>query len=308
MSITVINPGLQTTVQDLSRDGYAHFGISPSGAADSSSLRLGNIIVGNNKDSAGLEMTILGGTFQFSSDAIIAITGSRFQMSLDNDKIPHQKRIYIKKGQTLSIGETQEGARCYLSVKGGIKVNKYLSGKTTHVMSRLGGYRGRPIKKDDKIKIGNPIFNTPKIDFDKVFKIDRTKIKITKGLQSDWFSDSCWKQFLSHTFTVSNVYSRMGIRLVENKIESSKGNEILTEGIPNGAIQVPANGEPIITFVEHQTTGGYPKIANVITSDLCKVGQLKPNDKFKFQLVSIEEAENFRIKQEAFFQQIENYE
>ena len=90
MSITVINPGLQTTVQDLSRDGYAHFGISPSGAADSSSLRLGNIIVGNNKDSAGLEMTIIGGTFQFSSDAIIAITGSRFQMSLDNDKIPHQ--------------------------------------------------------------------------------------------------------------------------------------------------------------------------------------------------------------------------
>ena len=100
----------------------------------------------------------------------------------------------------------------------------------------------------------------------------------------------------------------MGIRLVENKIESSKGNEILTEGIPNGAIQVPANGEPIITFVEHQTTGGYPKIANVITSDLCKVGQLKPNDKFKFQLVSIEEAENFRIKQESFFEQIENYE
>ena len=100
----------------------------------------------------------------------------------------------------------------------------------------------------------------------------------------------------------------MGIRLVENKIESSKDNEILTEGIPNGAIQVPANGEPIITFVEHQTTGGYPKIANVITSDLCKVGQLKPNDKFKFQLVSIEEAENFRIKQESFFEQIENYE
>ena len=98
------------------------------------------------------------------------------------------------------------------------------------------------------------------------------------------------------------------MRVVENKIESSKGNEILTEGIPNGAIQVPANGEPIITFVEHQTTGGYPKIANVITSDLCKVGQLKPNDKFKFQLVSIEEAENFRIKQESFFEQIENYE
>ena len=127
MSITVINPGLQTTVQDLSRDGYAHFGISPSGAADSSSLRLGNIIVGNNKDSAGLEMTILGGTFQFSSDAIIAITGSQFEMSLDNNNIPHQKKININKGQTLSIGQTRGGARCYLSVKGGINVNNYLN-------------------------------------------------------------------------------------------------------------------------------------------------------------------------------------
>ena len=102
-------------------------------------------------------------------------------------------------------------------------------------------------------------------------------------------------------FTVSEVFSRMGIRLKGNPIHSSKGNEILTEGIPLGAIQVPGGGEPIISFVEHQTTGGYPKIANVISADLCKVGQLKPGDKFQFELISIEDAEILRLEQEAIF-------
>ena len=298
MSIKVLKPGVQTTVQDIGRYGYSHFGISSSGPADQFSFRLGNIILGNDEKLASLEMTLLGGDFQFNSDAEIAITGSRFNISLDGKYIDYNLPIFVKKNQILSIGMTDGGARCYLSIKGGVKTQNYLNSKTTHVMAGMGGFLGRPLKKGDIVEIGkdngvNSIDISNNID-----EINRSIILINRGLQSSYFSDSTWDSFTSKMFTVSEVFSRMGIRLTGNPIHSSKGNEILTEGIPIGAIQVPGGGEPIISFVEHQTTGGYPKIANVISADLCKVGQLKPGDEFQFKLISFEEAESLRLDQE----------
>jgi len=301
MSISILKPGVQTTVQDIGRYGYSHFGISSSGAADLFSFRLGNIIVGNTEELAGIEMTLLGADFQFNSDAIIAITGSPFNLSLDRQEIPYNQSIHVKKNQILSVGITKGGARSYLLVKGGIKTENYLNSKTTHVMSGMGGFMGRPLKKGDMLEIDeNSKINITDIS-NNLDEIDTSIIRINKGLQSSYFSDSTWAAFTSKMFTVSEVFSRMGIRLKGNPIHSSKGNEILTEGIPLGAIQVPGGGEPIISFVEHQTTGGYPKIANVISADLCKVGQLKPGDKFQFELISFEDAEILRLEQEAIF-------
>ena len=301
MSISILKPGVQTTVQDIGRYGYSHFGISSSGAADLFSFRLGNIIVGNTEELSGIEMTLLGADFQFNSDAVIAITGSPFNLSLDRQEIPYNQSIHVKKNQILSVGITKGGARSYLLVKGGIKTENYLNSKTTHVMSGMGGFMGRPLKKGDMLEIDeNSKINITDISND-LDEIDTSIIRINKGLQSSYFSDSTWAAFTSKMFTVSEVFSRMGIRLKGNPIHSSKGNEILTEGIPLGAIQVPGGGEPIISFVEHQTTGGYPKIANVISADLCKVGQLKPGDKFQFELISFEDAEILRLEQEAIF-------
>jgi|TARA_B100001750_G_scaffold207599_1_gene186044 biotin-dependent carboxylase-like uncharacterized protein len=301
MSITILKPGVQTTIQDIGRYGYSHFGISSSGAADLFSFRLGNIIVGNPEELAGIEMTLLGGDFKFNSDAVIAVTGSSFNLSLDSQEIPYNQSIYVKKNQILSVGITKGGARSYLLVKGGIKTENYLNSKTTHVMSGMGGFMGRPLKKGDILEIDkNNKINITNIP-NNLDEINTSKIRINKGLQSSYFSDSTWAAFTSKMFTVSEVFSRMGIRLKGNPIHSSKGNEILTEGIPLGAIQVPGGGEPIISFVEHQTTGGYPKIANVISADLCKVGQLKPGDKFQFELISFEDAEILRLEQEAIF-------
>ena len=301
MSISILKPGVQTTVQDIGRYGYSHFGISSSGAADLFSFRLGNIIVGNAEELAGIEMTLLGADFQFNSDAVIAITGSPFNLSLDRQEIPYNQSIHVKKNQILSVGITKGGARSYLLVKGGIKTENYLKSKTTHVMSGMGGFMGRPLKKGDMLEIDeNSKINITDIS-NNLDEIDTSIIRINKGLQSSYFSDSTWAAFTSKMFTVSEVFSRMGIRLKGNSIHSSKGNEILTEGIPLGAIQVPGGGEPIISFVEHQTTGGYPKIANVISADLCKVGQLKPGDKFQFELISFEDAEILLLEQEAIF-------
>tara|TARA_B100001750_G_scaffold207621_1_gene186083 strand:+ start:77 stop:988 length:912 start_codon:yes stop_codon:yes gene_type:complete len=301
MSISILKSGVQTTIQDIGRYGYSHFGISSSGAADQFSFRLGNIIVGNSEELASIEMTLLGGDFKFNSDAVIAITGSSFNASLDSQEIPYNQSIHVKKNQILSVGITKGGARSYLSVKGGIKTESYLNSKTTHVMSGMGGFMGRPLKKGDILEIDeNNKINITNIP-NNLDEINTSIIRINNGLQSSYFSDLTWDAFTSKMFIVSEVFSRMGIRLKGNPIHSSKGNEILTEGIPLGAIQVPGGGEPIISFVEHQTTGGYPKIANVISADLCKVGQLKPGDKFQFELISFEDAEILRLEQEAIF-------
>jgi len=304
--IKVLKTGVQTTVQDLGRYGYSHFGISPSGPADSLSFRIGNMVVGNNEDLAGLEMTLLGGDFEFDLDTEVAITGSQFNISLNGKETPHNEPFHVKKNQILSIGMTKEGARCYLSVKGGIKIQNYLNSKTTHIMSGMGGLMGRPLKKGDLLEINESgKINTPNIP-NKIHDINTSIVRITRGLQSSYFSENTWKTFTSQTFAVSDVFSRMGIRLLCDPIKSLKGNEILTEGIPLGAIQVPGAGEPIISFVEHQTTGGYPKIANVISADLCKVGQLKPGDEFQFELVSFEKAESLRLEQETFLYKLIN--
>ena len=202
MSISILKPGVQTTVQDIGRYGYSHFGISSSGAADLFSFRLGNIIVGNTEELAGIEMTLLGADFQFNSDAVIAITGSPFNLSLDRQEIPYNQSIHVKKNQILSVGITKGGARSYLLVKGGIKTENYLNSKTTHVMSGMGGFMGRPLKKGDMLEIDeNSKINITDISND-LDEIDTSIIRINKGLQSSYFSDSTWA-----AFTSKNVYS-----------------------------------------------------------------------------------------------------
>ena len=149
MSIKVLKSGLQTTIQDLGRYYQSHFGISSSGAADTLSLKIGNLIVGNKESAAAIEMTILGGEFQFKKECIIALSGSEFEVSLDRKTIDYYKAININKGQILSFGYTKTGARAYMCIKGGIDVDNYLSSKSTHILSGVGGFLGRPILKGD---------------------------------------------------------------------------------------------------------------------------------------------------------------
>ena len=175
-------------------------------------------------------------------------------------------------------------------------------------MSGLGGFKGRSIEKGDELKIGSMKEVSQPIVIKKLHEINTSILLISKGLQYNDYEKNAWNSFISQSYTVSEKSSRMGVRLKGNSIKSIKENEILTEGIPLGAIQVPGGGDPIISFVEHQTTGGYPKIANVITADLCKVGQLKPGDSFTFQLVSIDEGERLRLAQESFIQSLKNHD
>jgi len=302
MSLTVLKPGFQSTLQDLGRNGFTHLGIAPAGAADSFSFRLGNLLVGNGENDTGLEMTLVGGTYYFNQSVLAVLTGSRFTATLDGEDFPFFKAFHVKKGQELDIGPSQDGARCFLTVKGGFHVPQILGSSSTHFMTRIGGYEGRDLKKGDQINFGYSTTSIEPEKLEKIFEPDRSVLRVTKGLQYDRFDNKIRDVFFRERFKVSQRSNRMGLRTEGPEIKAGITDEILTEGLPIGAVQVPGDGHPIISFVDHQTTGGYPKIANVIATDLCKVGQLKPGDEFKFQLVSMAEAEKLYFEQESFFQ------
>ena len=284
--IRVVSPGLQTTVQDLGRFGYAHFGVSASGAADPLSLRAGNLLVGNAENAAALEMTLVGGSFEFETDAVIALTGSDLGAGL-----PLWTAVEIKAGQTVRCGATRSGARGYLAVRGGIGVPMAMGSASVHVMTGVGG---RALRAGDVLPIGDAAIRRPRtVPRRAPLFASAGPLRVTPGPQAHWFSNELY----AAAYQVAEESNRMGLRLRGRPIPSPAGH-MLTEGVPLGAIQVPPDGQPIILFVEHQTTGGYPKPANVISADFWRLGQLRPRDEVCFERITLEQALDLLREQE----------
>lgn len=351
-TIEVLSPGLLTTVQDLGREGFGPMGVSPSGAADPIALRIGNRLVGNAEGAAALEMTLLGGAFQFQGACVVALTGSDFGATLDGTPVPPWLSFEPKPGQTLRLGPTCSGARCYLCVQGGIAVKPFLGSASTHLLSGLGGYEGRALGKGDVLRIGDGAATTQKgtgksaSSTGSARGLSRTGIpagsfshnaggshhslrvsspalkhlaprkmlRVTLGPQSAWFPKAAQRAFYANSYRVTEEANRMGLRLEGpplpegvqgdasgktpgDQADKARG-EMISEGVSLGAIQIAAGGLPIILFVEQQTTGGYAKIANVISADLHSLGQLRPRDEIRFQLVSFENARKLLVQQE----------
>jgi antagonist of KipI len=299
--IQVLDPGLFTTVQDLGREGFGPLGVSPSGAADAISLRLGNRLVGNAEGAAGLEMTLLGGTFLFPEGALLALTGSDFGATLDGRPVELWSSLEAKAGQTLRLGPTRSGARCYLCVQGGIEATLFLGSASTHILSGFGGHEGRALRKGDVLNVGAASGPTRTRRLSARAKHEmqpRMALRITPGPQREWFSESAQRLFYESKYRVAEECNRMGIRLEGAAIPAPSGGEMVSEGVALGAVQVPEGGKPIILFVEQQTTGGYPKIANVISADFRSLGQLRPRDEIRFERVEWETARSLLIEQE----------
>ncbi len=291
--IRVLAAGFQTTVQDLGRPWHAHLGVSASGAADAFSLRAGNLLVGNPEGAAALEMTLVGAALRFEEAATIAVTGSDFSPQLDGRPIPPWTAVGVRPGQTLAIGATCGGARCIVCVSGGIEVVPVLGSASTHLTSGLGGIGGRGARKGDVLPIGvhaaSPMARAA--DLEAVARImNRSTIRVTRGAQWDMFTEEARRALFSSVFGVREESSRMGLRLEGEPLAAERPGEMLTEGVSLGALQVPGDGRPIVSFVEHQTTGGYPQIACVIAADLHRVGQLRARDRVRFEEVSLDEA------------------
>jgi antagonist of KipI len=301
--IQVQEPGLFTTVQDLGREAFGPLGVSASGAADPISLRVGNRLLGNVGGAAGLEMTLLGGTFVFPDGAVLALVGSDFGATLDGRPVELWTSFKAKPGQELRLGSTRTGARCYLCVQGGIAVKLFLGSASTHILSGLGGHGGRALRKGDVLKIGeaNGSYRKRTLAAKALGGLSPRKVlRVTPGPQSDWFTESAQQIFYASTYRVAEESNRMGLRLEGAAIPTPAGGRMISEGVALGAIQVPDGGLPIILFVEQQTTGGYPKIANVISADLHSLGQLRPRDEIRFERVGWETARSLLREQEEF--------
>jgi biotin-dependent carboxylase-like uncharacterized protein len=332
--IQVQAPGLLTTVQDLGREGFGPMGVSSSGAADALSLRIGNRLIGNAEGAAGLEMTLLGGTFLFPEGAILALTGSDFGATLDGNPVALWSSFEARPGQVLRLGPTRSGARCYLCVRGGIVVKDFLGSASTHLLSGLGGHEGRALRKGDVLELGKAeggrvvghglretgrsACSTGEPRGSEAIRrrtlaagalarlTPRRVLRVTPGPQCDWFPKSAQQVFYASAYRVAEESNRMGLRLEGPAIpEGAHGDargqargEMISEGVSLGAIQIAAGGLPIILFVEQQTTGGYAKLANVISADLHSVGQLRPRDEIRFERVDWETARALLREQE----------
>lgn len=300
-TIMVQSPGAFTTVQDLGREGFGAMGVSPSGAADAISLRIGNRLVENPETAAGFEMTLVGGTFKFPDGAVLALAGSDFGAALDGVPVKVWTSVQARPGQTLRVGPTRDGARCYLCVQGAIAVQPLMGSASTHVLSGLGGWQGRALRKGDRLPMGEPAarFRERTVAASALERLTPRKVlRVTPGPQSDLFSESSQRLLCETTYRVKEESNRVGIRLEGTPIARSSDEEMITEGVSLGAIQVPPGGHPIIVFVEQQTTGGYPKIANIISADFHTVGQLRPRDEIRFERVEMEAARQLLKEQE----------
>jgi antagonist of KipI len=265
-------------VQDLGRFGWAHFGISASGAADALAVRAGNLLVGNAENAPAFEMTLSGGEFLFEGAATIALTGSDFGAGF-----PLWTPIEIRSGQAVRCGPSQSGARAYLAVRGGLDVPRVMGSASVHVMTGVGG---RPLRKGDSLAIGREFVRRPRPPARTPPRYEsQPSLRVTPGPQAAWFGHELY----SGTYTVREECNRMGIRLKGTALANT-GGHMITEGMPLGAIQAPPDGQPIVLFVEHQTTGGYPKPANVISADFWRLGQLRPRDEVRFERVTMEGA------------------
>lgn len=293
-SITVINPGILTTIQDSGRFGYQELGIPVSGVMDDYNYRLANILVGNELDEAVLETTYYGPMIKFNEDLNIAITGADMSAKIDGLDAPMFETISVKAGQTLQFGKLKEGIRGYIALGGKIDVPVVNGSKSTHIKTKMGGIEGRALKAKDEIKIiknkNNTMRRIPEKYIPHISKFNI--LRVVLGPQDDYFTEKGINDlFRSGGYQVTKDFDRMGIRLKGTAIEHKETADIISDGTNFGSIQVPANGQPIILVADRQTTGGYTKIGTVITPDLPKLAQMSFLDKVLFDEISIEEAE-----------------
>lgn len=300
----IIKPGLMSTIQDIGRANYQKYGISASGAMDKLSLRIGNIIVGNNDDEAAIEITFKGPKLKFLESGIIAITGADMGAKLNDELVPLWTSIKVNKGDYLTFSfATGFGCRAYIAIAGGIDVPIVIGSKSTSLRSGFGGVDGKALQAGDIISIGRSgcasIGRVFPLEYRPNFGEDRP-MRFILGPQADEFTEVELEKFCISSYKILNESDRMGFRLEGAAILHKVGPDIISDYITMGSIQIPGNGQPIILMAECQMTGGYTKIGVVIDVDLPYLAQKKPGDTIHFERIDIEEAQQLYRERERF--------
>lgn len=293
--LVVTTAGPLTALQDAGRFGWQRYGVGPSGAMDRLSLALANVLVGNPPGSAAIELALAGARLMVEGGAArVALAGATTALKIDGQPAAPLTSVVVQPGQTIEVGPAAKGLYSYLAVSGGFALPPALGSLSLHHRTAIGGIDGRPLRPGDRLPLAGGEPSGPDLMLPNAPQVEPGPIRVVLGPQDDHFSAAGLETFLSGPYTISEQADRMGMRLSGPKIEHGpKGYNIVSDGIPSGAIQVPGNGLPLILLADRQTTGGYPKIATVISWDLPRLAQSLPGTELRFQ--SVERAEAVRI-------------
>jgi KipI family sensor histidine kinase inhibitor len=298
--VTVVRPGLFTTIQDRGRWGHQADGVPVGGALDRVSHSAANALVGNDADAATLEVTLLGPELRFECDAVVAVTGADLGARVDGADVALNSTITCRRGAVLRFGERRSGSRAYVAVDGGIDVEPMLGSRATSVLCGLGGVDGRAIVAGDRLPLGasaRPERVRRVVDPAPV-PHGGARVRVLPGPHQEFFPDVAFDHLQRGRFTITPRSDRMGYRLEGARLPRMEGREMISDAAFIGGIQVPSSGEPILLMTDRQTTGGYPQIATVITADLPLAGQLAPGDWIEFEICSRREALTALVAQE----------
>lgn len=325
MNLKIISSGLLTTIQDLGRHGYQKDGIIVSGAMDTFALRAANLLVGNEDTEAGIEVTLMGPKILFEERQLIAITGADLSPMIDGEPVKVWRPLCVEAGSLLEFGSPKSGCRAYIAVAGGFDLPKLMGSTSTYLQAGLGGLHGKALQVGDTLPCRDlpekmqPFLHSLSssqnknqgaqtswsVDSSLYFNYEEPQpIRVLKGPEYGLFSPQSQQDFWRMAYQVTAQSDRMGYRLLGTRLSLSEPTELLSSAVTFGTVQVPAEGSPIVLMADHQTTGGYPRIAQVISADFSKLAQLTPRNKLRFKEVTLEDAQALYIRQEKNLEKI----
>ena len=315
MNLRVIKGGVLDTIQDQGRYGYQHLGINPCGAMDKFSAKVANILVGNEMDEAVIELHFPASEYFFEQEAMITITGADFGPTINGESVPINHPVWVNKFSVLQFASLKNGARAYLAVKGGFQIDKWLGSKSTNLKAAAGGFKGRQLKSNDDIPFVNQasLVNENTAEF-KVLPYyvnylaetkSTNKVYVVKGREWDLVDKISRASFLNHSFSITAQSDRMGYRLNGQALNFDK-KELISSSVSYGTIQLLPDGQLIILMADHQTTGGYPRIAHVISAHHSMLAQKRAGEYLKFKLVEQEEADNLSLNQKKYLKELQS--
>lgn len=306
--ILIQNGGALSTIQDGGRTGYQALGFGTAGAMDMDALHLANTLLGNPLEEAVIEMTLLGMEIVFEESNAFVLTGADMGATLNGEEVKRGKVYIAKEKDVLKCGFCKDGIRGYIGFAGGLNIDPVLGSCSTSMKYQLGGFSGRKLMAGDQIgfkKAKKKLSHMKRREVEiPSYKADVTSLRVLLGLQQDYFTEEGIKTFFGETYLVKSESDRMGYRFEGPAVAYKETVDIVSDAIVPGAIQIPANGQPICLLADRQTTGGYAKIGAVITADLPKLAQLAPGAKVKFEEVSLKEAQEELIEKNKKMQQL----
>jgi len=311
MSFSIIKPGILDTIQDLGRIGYGNWGINPGGVMDRYAAQVANLLVGNCGNEAVMEVHFPGPQILFEQNTLIAITGADFSPTVNDEKIPTWQPIVVRKNTVLQFPALIQGGRCYISVHGGYCADKWLNSYSTHLKAAIGGWQGRALKKGDELPFKeNTIYFAGllkeesnfevlpwRVNAEKVYRFPH-EIGFIPGHEWDRLSPAAQNSFLENNFLIHPSSDRMGYQLKGAPLSLEEPLELVSSAVSFGTVQLLPGGQLIVLMADHQTTGGYPRLAHVISAHLPKLAQLRPSDVVQFRRMDTTSAENLLLAQQ----------